>query len=67
MIQAGLISLAAHGFASSGLWVLTGNAPARRFYEAMGGRSSVSRTDSVGGLARDEISYLRDHLTEYRA
>jgi hypothetical protein len=67
LIQAELTSLAARGFTSSGLWVLTGNAPARRFYEAMGGRPAESRTDTVGDLALDEISYLWDDLTEYRA
>jgi ribosomal protein S18 acetylase RimI-like enzyme len=31
--------LAGRGFASAGLLVLTPNAPARRFYEALGGRA----------------------------
>jgi ribosomal protein S18 acetylase RimI-like enzyme len=67
LLQAELTSLAARGFTSSSLWVLAGNAPARRFYEAMGGRPSDTRTDTMGGLALDEISYLWDDLTEYRA
>src|SRR5215218_4082829 len=37
LFQAELTALAGRGFTSTGLWVLTGNAPARRFYEAMGG------------------------------
>jgi hypothetical protein len=58
--------LAGRGFTSTGLWVLTGNGPARRFYEAMGGRAAESRIDTIGGLALDEISYVWDDLTEYR-
>jgi ribosomal protein S18 acetylase RimI-like enzyme len=66
LFRAELTALAGRGFTSTGLWVLTGNGPARRFYEAMGGRAAESRIDTIGGLALDEISYVWDDLTEYR-
>ena len=50
--------LAARGFTSTGLWVLARNEPARRFYEAMGGRTGASRVDHE----LDEISYIWDDL-----
>jgi ribosomal protein S18 acetylase RimI-like enzyme len=54
--------LAAQGFKSAGLWVLTENAPARRFYEAMGGRTGEARVERRGELVLDEIAYLWDDL-----
>ena len=66
LFQAELTALTGRGFTSTGLWVLTGNGPARRFYEAMGGRAAESRIDTTGGLALDEISYFWNDLTEYR-
>jgi hypothetical protein len=33
----------------------------------MGGRAAESRIDTMGGLAFDEVAYVRDDLTEYRA
>ena len=54
--------LAAQGFRSAGLWVLAAHAPARRFYEAMGGRSGERRTERRGELVLDEIAYLWDDL-----
>jgi ribosomal protein S18 acetylase RimI-like enzyme len=67
LFQAELTALAGRGFTSTGLWVLTGNAPARRFYETMGGRPAETRIDTMGGLALDEIAYLWNDLTVYRA
>jgi ribosomal protein S18 acetylase RimI-like enzyme len=67
LFQTELNALAGRGFTSTGLWVLTGNAPARRFYETMGGRPAESRIDTMGGLALDEVSYVWDDLTAYRA
>jgi len=55
--------LAAQGFRSAGLWVLTEHVPARRFYEAMGGRSGERRTERRGELVLDEIAYLWDDLS----
>jgi len=59
-----LAELAGRGFRSAGLWVLTGNEPARRFYEAMGGRSAETRIDRWGGLALDETAYVWDDVAE---
>lgn len=61
-----LAGLAGRGFTSTGLWVLTANAPARRFYEAMGGRTGNTRIERRGDVVLDEIAYLWDDLTAYR-
>jgi ribosomal protein S18 acetylase RimI-like enzyme len=58
--------LAARGFASLGLWVLISNAPARRFYEAMGGRTGEIRVDRSGESVLDDISYIWDDLAQLR-
>jgi ribosomal protein S18 acetylase RimI-like enzyme len=55
--------LAARGHASAGLWVLTGNKPACRFYAAMGGRSGAMRDDKVGDAVLTEIAYVWDDIT----
>jgi ribosomal protein S18 acetylase RimI-like enzyme len=54
--------LAARGFTSTGLWVLTQNEPARRFYEAMGGRAGATRVQHHGEYPLDEIAYVWDDL-----
>ena len=66
LFQAALTALAGRGFASTGLWVLTGNGPARRFYETMGGRPAETRIDSMGGLALDEVAYVWGDLAAFR-
>ena len=58
--------LAARGFTSTGLWVLTQNEPARRFYEAMGGRAGATRIESHGEYVLDEIAYVWDDLGAFR-
>jgi ribosomal protein S18 acetylase RimI-like enzyme len=58
LFLAELTALAGRGFTSTGLWVLTGNAPARGFYEAMGGRAAEARVDTFGGLTLEEVSYV---------
>jgi ribosomal protein S18 acetylase RimI-like enzyme len=50
-------ALAARGRRESGLWVLSANAPARAFYEAIGGRAVHQRVDQSEGWACDEIAY----------
>jgi ribosomal protein S18 acetylase RimI-like enzyme len=50
-------ALAGKGFASAGLWVLTANRPACRFYEAMGGCSGATRTEQREGALLSEIAY----------
>ncbi|GAA5170397.1 GNAT family N-acetyltransferase [Amycolatopsis dongchuanensis] len=58
--QAGLGHLAAHGFRHAVLWVLRGNLPARRFYEARGWScDEVSADLDVGGEAVPEVRYSR--------
>jgi len=57
-----LAELARRGFTSTGLWVLTGNLPARRFYEAMGGRTGDTRIERKDEVVLDEIAYLWDDL-----
>jgi ribosomal protein S18 acetylase RimI-like enzyme len=52
--------LAARGRRQAGLWVLTANAPARSFYERMGGRIIHRRIDQSEGWACDETAYLWD-------
>jgi ribosomal protein S18 acetylase RimI-like enzyme len=58
--------LAARDFASLGLWVLANNAPARRFYEAMGGRLGETRIDRRGDFAFEDIAYTWDDLAQLR-
>jgi len=55
-------TLAARGFESLGLWVLTNNVPARRFYQAMGARAGATRIDRRGDLAFEDIAYLWDDI-----
>lgn len=57
--------LAARGFTSTGLWVLTANEPARRFYEAMGGRTGDMRIEHREGYVLDEIAYIWDDLVAF--
>lgn len=45
------------GLFSAGLWVLRDNAPARGFYEALGGELSGRKTDTVGGTAAPLVCY----------
>ena len=67
LFRAELTALAGRGFTSTGLWVLSGNAPARRFYEAIGGRADETRIDRRDGFALDEIAYVWNDLTAHRA
>jgi hypothetical protein len=55
-------ALMARGFASLGLWVLTNNLPARRFYQAMGGRAGATRSDRRGELVFEDIAYLWEDI-----
>jgi ribosomal protein S18 acetylase RimI-like enzyme len=53
-------TLEAAGYADTGLWVLTGNTPARRFYEALGGRAGATRSERDADHVLDEIAYRWD-------
>ena len=52
--------LAANGKRSMIIWVLEHNVHARRFYEAMGGRTGATYRSSVGGFPVTEVSYVWD-------
>ncbi|QUL99425.1 MAG: GNAT family N-acetyltransferase [Candidatus Fermentithermobacillus carboniphilus] len=45
------------GFDSIKVWVLTDNAAARRFYEALGGKLVESRYIKIGGASYEEVAY----------
>jgi ribosomal protein S18 acetylase RimI-like enzyme len=55
--------LAGRGLISCGLWTLSNNAAARRFYEAMGGRSGERRIDRRNNLDYEDIAYLWDDVS----
>jgi ribosomal protein S18 acetylase RimI-like enzyme len=65
LLNAMLAELAARGIRSAGLRVLTDNTPARRFYEAMGGRLGDARQDRRGDFVFDEVAYIWDDLTPF--
>lgn len=50
-------AMIADGLDSLTAWVLTANAPARRFYEAMGGTLAAQRQVEIGGQPLDEVAY----------
>jgi ribosomal protein S18 acetylase RimI-like enzyme len=54
--------LGALGHRSLGLLVLVNNIPARRFYEAMGGRTGGTHIDVRGELAFEDVTYSWDDL-----
>jgi len=62
LLQRLAAELAARGRRRVGLWVLTGNAPARAFYERIGGRNVHRRVDRSEGWACDETAYYWDEL-----
>ena len=39
------------------IWVLAANAPARAFYEALGGRYLREQQIEIGGVALPEVAY----------
>jgi GNAT superfamily N-acetyltransferase len=45
------------GLGSLAVWALARNAPARAFYEHLGGRQAAERTTSVGAQRLDEVMY----------
>ncbi|MBM6578681.1 GNAT family N-acetyltransferase [Microvirga sp. BT689] len=49
--------LAAQGFRTVGLWVLTDNLSARRFYEALGGQAGPEQSFDLRGQMVAEIAY----------
>lgn len=54
--------LIARGHGSMCLWVLSGNAQARRFYERTGGSLVGESTITLGGLSYPQVAYGWDRL-----
>jgi GNAT superfamily N-acetyltransferase len=54
--------LRSRDLASMVIWVLETNHPARRFYEAMGGRAASRAASSVSGFPVIELAYVWDTL-----
>jgi ribosomal protein S18 acetylase RimI-like enzyme len=55
--------LLGQGLRSGSLWVLEGNAPARRFYEALGGRQVARREQERLGVTDVGIAYGWEDLS----
>jgi GNAT superfamily N-acetyltransferase len=51
-------ALRRRGRQTIGLWVLATNAPARRFYERLGGTAAATRSDQSDGWVCDEVAYV---------
>lgn len=61
LVDAAVDWLAGCGYAAAALWVLTGNAAGRAFYEHGGWQQDGSeRTIDIGGALADEVRYRRD-------
>lgn len=60
-------ALRERGFQSLCLWVLRDNAPARRFYERLGGIAVGEKTDSMGGKPLAEVAYGWESLDRFLA
>jgi GNAT superfamily N-acetyltransferase len=52
--------LAARGMPVVSVWVIEANSPARRFYEALGGRATVTKQSNVSGVPVVEVEYVWD-------
>lgn len=50
-------ALSARGHDSCGLWVLDSNAPARRFYAALGGEAGFTKEETRGSVVLVERAY----------
>jgi len=51
-------ALVRSGFAGAGLWVIEANAPARRFYEVLGGREATRKDQQFGDRTLVELGYV---------
>lgn len=61
LLRAGVASLRDLGHTSLGVWVLDGN-PARRFYEALGGRYVTTKTITIDGRDYQEHGLVWETL-----
>ena len=66
LMMAVVEELARRGMDSMLLWVLSENAPARRFYERMGGQFIEQRQFELGGAILDEAGYGWPDTTQLR-
>jgi ribosomal protein S18 acetylase RimI-like enzyme len=66
MVQACVDWLRQNGHQSMLIWVLRDNQPARRFYEALGGKAVRKRSIEIGGARLPEVGYGYD-LTRWPA
>lgn len=66
LVHAASADMRQAGFGSAGAWVLDGNAPARRFYETLGGRVCATRQDQREGWIAHETAYGWDSLATLR-
>ncbi|WP_460274659.1 GNAT family N-acetyltransferase [Celeribacter sp. ULVN23_4] len=57
LMSAGARALIDMGHSSAALWVLTENAPARAFYEALGGAQAAERIDNRPEGGMNEVAY----------
>ena len=57
LFLAAMTHLAARGLRGAALWVLASNAPARAFYERIGGRLAGAREDVIHHHAMDDVAY----------
>ncbi|SIO03894.1 Ribosomal protein S18 acetylase RimI [Vannielia litorea] len=57
LMRAGAARLRAAGHGAASLWVMSGNARARRFYEHLGGALLEEQTVPVEGGSFDEVAY----------
>lgn len=55
-------ALRAQGCASASLWVIEANAPARAFYERLGGKAVTRREQTRDGFAAIGVAYAWDDL-----
>ena len=62
LVQAVAQDLKRHGFGSMLVWVAAAN-PARRFYEALGGKQLRTRFATIGGVDVEEVAYGWPNIT----
>jgi len=60
LVQAAVDWLRQRGYGSMVIWVLRDNQPARRFYEALGGKAVRERSIEIGGAQLPEVGYGYD-------
>jgi ribosomal protein S18 acetylase RimI-like enzyme len=63
LMDAMACDLAAAGRGNAALWVLHGNIPAQRFYEALGGRKVDERTRMRDDWTLHEVAYAWDDVS----